>query len=456
MTATNPNHQVSFPEDFLWGAATASYQIEGAAFEDGRGLSIWDTFCRIPGAVANGDNGDVACDHYHRYLDDIELMSRLGIKAYRFSIAWPRILPYGIGEVNSAGLGFYDRLVDALLARGIEPFATLYHWDLPQALQDRGGWPDRSIVEAFVNYADLVSRRLGDRVHHWATHNEPYSIAWLGYGFGEHAPGIQDFQAALQAAHHILLSHGLAVPALRANGNPRTKVGIVVNPMWADPITDSEADQAAAHRIMGFQNRWFLDPLFKGAYPSDILDVFGPLAPPVLDGDMAAIAAPIDFLGVNYYNRVLVGEDDNAGPMRIQFTRAEGEYTEMDWEVFAPGLYNILLWVHQNYSPTTIYVTENGAAFKDDLTPDGRISDNRRQAFLESYIAQVQRAAQDGVPVHGYFVWSLLDNFEWAFGYTRRFGIAYVDFQTLKRTLKQSGEWYAQLTRQNGFSPSKP
>jgi beta-glucosidase len=451
---TNQNHRVSFPPDFLWGAATASFQIEGAANEDGRGQSIWDTFCRTPGKVANGDTGDVACDHYHRYPEDIELLSRLGVKAYRFSLAWPRILPEGTGKVNSAGLDFYDRLVDAVLAKGIEPFATLYHWDLPQALQDKGGWPNRDSVEAFVNYADVVSHRLGDRIQYWMTHNEPWCAGWLGYGMGQHAPGIQDFQQAIQATHHLLLSHGKAVPVVRANGGPNTKVGIVLNPSWVDPINNVPEDRAAAHRIMGFRNRWYMDPLYKGEYPGDMMEIYDPILPSVQQGDMAAIAAPTDFLGVNYYNRDVVGDDAGFEPLHVKYERPQGEYTEMDWEVYPPGLYNMLMWAHQTYAPPALYVTENGAAFRDELTADGKVLDDRRQAYLEGYIAQVSRAVQDGVPVRGYFVWSLLDNFEWSWGYTRRFGIVHVDYETQKRTMKQSGEWYSQVVRDNGFALS--
>jgi len=452
MAATSSNQQITFPAGFIWGAATAAYQIEGAVEEDGRGESIWDTFCRVPGAVANGDNGDVACDHYHRFQEDIDLMSSLGIQAYRFSIAWPRILPEGIGKVNTTGLDFYDRLVDALLAKEIVPFVTLYHWDLPQALQDRGGWPNREIVEAFVNYTDVVTRRLGDRILHWSTHNEPFCIAWLGYGVGIHAPGLRDFQAAFQTAHHLLLSHGLAVPVIRTNGNSNTKVGIVVNPTWADPVTDSPEDRAAAMTFMAFQNRWFLDPLFSGIYPDSVLAMDGQHEPRITDGDMRAIAAPLDFLGINYYNRAVVGADDSDGPFPVRFYRPEGEYTEMDWEVYAPGIYNLLLWIQEQYAPTTVYITENGAAFRDEQSADGKIADYRRQVFLQDYIGQVDRAIQAGVPVRGYFVWSLLDNFEWSHGYTKRFGITHVDFRTLERTPKQSAEWYAQVIKQNGFS----
>jgi beta-glucosidase len=453
---TNNGNALTFPKNFVWGAATASFQIEGATQDDGRGTSIWDTFCRVPGAVFNGDTGDPACNHYYCYPEDIELLGQLGVQAYRFSLAWPRILPEGTGSVNAAGLDFYDRLVDTVLEKGITPYATLYHWDLPQPLQDKGGWPDRSVVEAFVHYADVVSRRLGDRVHQWMTHNEPWCASWLGYGLGHHAPGYKDFPAAVQAAHHLLLSHGKAVPVIRANGNSNTKVGIVLNLAWADSISDSPEDQHAARLLEGFQNRWFLDPLYKSEYPADMLELYGPFAPTIQDDDLEAISAKTDFLGVNYYNRSVVGAGDGLGLLPIRLDHPEGEYTDMDWEVYPPGIYNVLKWVHETYHPPVLYITENGAAFSDELTPDGRICDDRRQAFLEGYIAQVHRAIQDGVPVQGYFVWSLLDNFEWAYGYSKRFGIVHVDYATQKRTMKQSGEWYAKVTRQNGFVLSTP
>ena len=441
---------LTFPEGFLWGAATASYQVEGAADADGRGVSIWDTFSRTPGKVVNGDTGDVACDHYHRYREDVELMARLGLKAYRFSVAWPRILPQGTGAVNQAGLDFYDRLVDALLAKGIEPFATLYHWDLPQKLQDDlGGWASRDIIEPFVHYADVVSKRLGDRVHHWMTHNEPWVVAFLGYGTPVHAPGAASWPDAVKASHHLLVSHGQAVPVLRANGDARTRVGIVLNLSWVDAASSSPEDQAAARRFDGYLNRWFLDPLFKGEYPEDMLALYRDFPPPVQAGDLATITTPIDFLGVNNYSRAVVGAGD-APVLKIASVRPEGEYTEMDWEVYPEGLYRLLVRVHQDYAPRALYVTENGAAFADEVSPDGKVHDPRRVAYLQGYIAQAHRAIQEGVPLKGYFVWSLLDNFEWGYGYTKRFGITYVNYETQQRILKDSGEWYAGVTRQNG------
>lgn len=441
--------QLTFPEGFLWGAATASYQIEGAAQEDGRGPSIWDTFCRTPGKVLNADNGDVACDHYHRYNEDIGLMADLGLKAYRFSVAWPRILPTGTGAVNEAGLAFYDRLVDALLAQGIQPFATLYHWDLPQPLQDAGGWPNRATVDAFANYTDVISRRLGDRVKHWMTINEPWVAAFLGYGIGVHAPGISDPKAALQAAHHLLLGHGRAVSILRANVSG-VKVGIVPNPSWVDPASDSEEDIAAARRHDGFLNRWYIDPIYKGEYPADMWALYGAAVPDIHDGDMAIISQPTDFLGVNNYQRSVIKHGGQA-PLFIDSVSPEGEYTAMDWEVYPDGLYRLLVRLHQDYNPGAMYITENGAAYEDVVNADGEVCDEKRLAYLEGHFAAAHRAIQDGVPLKGYFVWSLLDNFEWSFGYSKRFGLIYVDYETLQRIPKQSAKWYAEVTRANGF-----
>ncbi len=443
---------LAFPNNFLWGTATSSYQIEGAASEDGRGPSIWDTFCRTPGKVVNGDDGDVACDHYHRYPEDIELMAELGVQAYRFSIAWPRIFPQGTGEINQAGLDFYDRLVDNLLLKGIQPYATLYHWDLPQPLQDAGGWPARFIVDAFVDYADVVSQRLGDRVHQWMTHNEPWCAAFLGYGLGHHAPGLEDITAALRAAHHLLLSHGRAVPVIRANGDARTKVGIVLNLTWADAATDSEADKAAARRVEGFQNRWFLDPVFKGEYPADMVELYGGSVPGLEDGDLKEISAPTDLLGINYYNRAVVRHSDSGGPLQVEWVQPEGEYTAMGWEVHPESLYKLLKHVHTEYAPGDLFITENGAAYDDVLSEDGRINDPQRKAYLEGHFISAHQAIEEGVPLKGYFVWSMMDNFEWAFGYDKRFGIIYVDFLTQQRILKESARWYAQVTRQNGFA----
>lgn len=438
----------AFPDGFMWGAATASYQIEGGVHQDGRGVSIWDTFCRTPGKVFNGDTGDVACDHYNRWQSDLDLMAELGLKAYRFSIAWPRILPTGTGAVNQAGLDFYSRLVDGLLSRGITPFATLYHWDLPQPLQDAGGWPDRMIIEAFANYTDVISRKLGDRVKNWMTINEPWVVAFLGYGIGVHAPGVQSIPAYLSAAHNLLLAHGRAVQAVRANVGVGARVGIVLNLSHIDAATDSEADKAAARREDGHLNRWFLDPVYKGSYPADMVELFGNAVPNAQPGDFELMSTPIDFLGINNYSRNLVAHSDD-GLFKTRAVHTDNEYTEMDWEVYPKGLYQLLMRVHRDYNPGSIYVTENGAAFADAIAADGKVHDERRVAFLRGYLTSAQQAIQEGAPLHGYFVWSLMDNFEWALGYSKRFGVVYVDYPTQRRIPKDSALFYADVIRRN-------
>lgn len=441
-----------FPKGFVWGAATASYQIEGAVSEDGRGESIWDRFSHTPGKVTNGDTGDVADDHYHRWPEDIRLMQALCLNAYRFSIAWPRIIPDGIGAVNEAGLDFYERLVDALLAAGIEPYVTLYHWDLPQALQDKGGWPNRDSAAWFVDYAAVVSGRLGDRVRHWITHNEPWVTTFLGYASGDMAPGIRDLKAALQAAHHLLLSHGQAVPILRGNGNGETQVGITLNLTWADAASERPGDVQAAHRLDGYMNRYFLDPLFRGAYPADMLAYYGERAPQIEPGDLLQISAPIDFLGVNYYTRSVVADEPNGDILGVRLIRPPySEHTEMGWEVYPEGFYKLLRRLHGEYAPHAIHITENGAAFVDRVE-NGQVHDPRRVAYLREHFIAAQRAIQDGVPLRGYFVWSLLDNFEWAHGYTKRFGIVYVDYATQTRIPKDSAEFYKRVVAANGVT----
>ena len=444
MTTASP-----FPQDFLWGAATASYQIEGAAHEDGRGESVWDRFSATPGKVRNGDTGEIACDFYHRYAGDVALMSDLGLDAFRFSIAWPRVLPEGRGRVNQAGLDFYDRLVDELLARDIEPFATLFHWDTPQALEDAGGWPARETAEAFVEYAEIVAARLGDRVRHWMTHNEPWVYAWIGHSWGEHAPGRTSERDAVAAAHHLVLSHGWAVEAIR-RAAPGAQVGITLSLSHAYAASDTPEDEAAAWEVDGGSNRWFLDPIFRGAYPADLLERNALVAPLVRDGDLEAMAAPLDFLGVNYYFRHVVG----AGVDGPRFIRdPEAQHTDMGWEVYPDGLHALLTRLAEDYSPPAIYVTENGAAFGDVRVHDGRVHDPERTAYLESHISAVGRAVAAGVPIKGYFVWSMLDNFEWAHGYGKRFGIVYIDYPTLERVPKDSFYWYRDFI---GSRPRQP
>jgi beta-glucosidase len=424
----------AFPSDFVWGAATAAYQVEGAATEDGRGESIWDRFSATPGKVVNGDTGAVACDTYHRYAEDIGLMRSLGIGAFRLSVAWPRILPEGRGRVNQAGLDFYDRLVDDSLANGLDPYVTLYHWDLPQVLEDRGGWPARETVEAFTEYTEVVVSRLGDRVRHWITQNEPWVASWLGYGLGLHAPGRKSDSDALAAGHHIRVAHGRAAEVLRREA-PASEVGIAIDLVPMYPFSDNEADVEAAHREDGFRNRWFLEPVLGRGYPEDMLERYDEILPTIEDGDMDTIAAPLDFLGINYYTRSVVRASVGEVP-------AEGaEHTEMGWEVYPDGLYRLLVHLQTVYEPPELYITENGAAFAD-ARENGRVADSRRVSYLEGHLDAVVAAIAEGVPVRGYFLWSLLDNFEWAFGYSRRFGIVYVDFDTLERVPKDSFTWY--------------
>jgi beta-glucosidase len=443
-----------FPPDFVWGVATSAYQIEGAAREDGRGESIWDRFCTTPGKVRNADTGDVACDFYHRYRDDIALMRELGLDVFRFSISWPRILPEGRGRVNERGLDFYDRLVDALLESGIRPLPTLFHWDLPQPLEDAGGWPVRATAEAFVEYAETVAARLGDRIMDWTTHNEPFCASWLGYGWGVHAPGRASVGDALAAAHHLLLSHGWAVDVLRRHC-PQAEVGIILDLSPVHPAGGDAADAEAVRIADGVHNRWFLDAVLRGEYPADMLEHFAPLAPPVRDGDMAVVAAALDFVGVNNYSRALVRANP-AGGNPLQVRAPAAPLTDMGWEVYPEGLYEVLMRLHEEYTVPRLYVTENGAAFGDVRTHDGRVHDPERREYLAQYSAAVSDAVAAGAPVCGYLVWSLLDTFEWTYGYAKRFGLVYVDYSTLERVPKDSFTWYRDfIARQRGTDPGR-
>ncbi|NJC72249.1 beta-glucosidase [Planosporangium thailandense] len=433
--------------DFVWGVATSAYQIEGAVAEDGRAPSIWDTFCRVPGAVDNGDTGDVACDHYHRWPEDVALMRTLGVPAYRFSIAWPRVLPDGAGRVNAAGLDFYDRLVDGLLAAGIRPFATLYHWDLPQVLQDRGGWPARATAEALGELGGVVAGRLGDRVADWFTVNEPLCCAWIGHLEGRMAPGERDLARAVSASHHLLLGHGLAAHALRAAASAPVRVGAVLNLSPCEPATADPRDLAAARRADGHTNRWWLDPLHGRGYPEDMVEVYR-VQPPVRDGDLELIATPTDHLGVNYYFREVLADDPDGPVPHARAVPVSGATrTAMGWEVHPGGLEQLLRRVHREYGAVRVYVTENGSAWPDERGDDGRIEDTGRMSYLEDHLVAAARAAASGVPLAGYFVWSLLDNFEWAYGYDKRFGLVHVDYATQARTIKASGHRYAEIIR---------
>lgn len=457
-----------FPTDFLFGAATAAYQIEGAAHEDGRTDSIWDAFARVPGAVVDQDNGDVACDHYHRYPQDVRLMADLGLQTYRFSTSWSRVCPDG-GAPNQAGLDFYSRLVDELLDHNILPWLTLYHWDLPQALEEKGGWPERDTAYRFLDYATAVYDKLGDRVSSWTTLNEPWCASFLSYIGGEHAPGRQDPTAGLAAAHHLLLGHGLVIQELRRR-DPELSLGITLNLTVADPVDPTDAgDLDAARRIDGQFNRFFLDPIFRGEYPADVLEDVAGLGfeSVVQPGDLEIISSPIDMLGVNYYHGELVGAHPPVGqtmstaapsvrPKRSPFPAAEGVYwhlrdlpvTAMHWEVQPEGLTRLLVRIQEEYAgPATVQlaVTENGAAYDDVVSPDGAVHDVERVEFLEAHLAAILDAIDQGVPVRGYFYWSLMDNFEWAWGYDKRFGIVRVDYDTQERTPKDSAIAYTRI-----------
>ncbi|MEO8422785.1 MAG: GH1 family beta-glucosidase [Actinomycetota bacterium] len=435
-----------FAPDFVWGAATAAYQIEGAAGEDGRGESIWDRFSHTPGRVRNGDTGDVACDHYHRYREDVALMADLGLGAYRFSVSWSRVLPEGTGTANEAGLDFYDRLVDELLSRGLDPLVTLYHWDLPQSLEDAGGWPVRATAEAFGEFASLVAGRLGDRVGRFATLNEPHIVSDHGYRVGSHAPGRTDPDAALAAAHHLLVAHALGVQAIRAEA-PQAEAGIVLNFEPKHPATPHPLDQEAAAVAHDQFNRWYLDPITGHGYPEEGARAWGWRRDEVLPGDMAAIAAPIDFLGVNYYCRNVV-----RSPLLPPLDPpTEPERTGMGWEVYPAGLTEVLEFVASRTGDLPLYVTESGAAYPlDELDPT---HDPDRVSFLQRHLQAAATAIAHGVPLRGYFVWSLLDNFEWAHGYAYRFGIVHVDFDTLERRVRDSGRFWGSVAR-SGVVPS--
>jgi beta-glucosidase len=459
-TPVEPVGSLLFPANFAWGTATASYQIEGAATEDGRGPSIWDTFSHTPGKVEGGDTGDVADDHYHRYVEDVELMSELGITYYRFSLAWPRLLPDGTGALNAKGAEFYDRLLDELLGRGITPWVTLYHWDLPQPLEDAGGWPVRDTALRFVDYALAAHERFRDRITHWTTLNEPWVASILGYAAGIHAPGRTDPAAAIRTAHHLLLVHGLAVRAMR-DVYPEGQYGITYSLSPVQAASDSADDADAARQADGQLNRLFLDPVLRGTYPDDVVADLASVTDMahVQDGDLETIATPVDFVGVNYYYRTVVRRGSAPTPASVYLgapiERADRGHpkTEMGWEIDPPGLYDILTRLHRDYEPVPLYITENGAAFADEVAPDGGVHDKVRIDFLDAHLREAHRALTDGVDLRGYFVWSLLDNFEWAHGYSKRFGLVHVDYRTLRRTPKDSFYFYADVIRRGGLPP---
>jgi beta-glucosidase len=456
-TASEAALIAGLPADFRWGVATSAYQIEGAYAEDGRGPSIWDTYCRTPGMVEGGDNGDVACDHYHRMPEDVGLIASLGVDTYRFSVAWPRVQPGGRGPANEAGLAFYDRLVDELLDKGVDPWVTLYHWDLPQELEDAGGWPERDTAYRFADYAMIVFDRLQDRVRTWTTLNEPWCSAMLGYYEGRQAPGRRSFDDAMDAVHHLLLGHGLAAQRMRAAATRPIELGITLNMGTSMPATQSTADLEATRRADGLGARIYLDPLLRGQYPGDILDDLSArgVKLPVVDGDLKIISEPIDVLGVNYYSSHVVSgvddagrtEDDEGNPVAVNVPLGR-PVTAMDWEIVPEGFTELLVRLARDYPGVPMVITENGAAFDDVADESGFVGDADRTAYLSAHIAAVAAARQQGADVRGYFAWSLMDNFEWSYGYAKRFGLVHVDYETQVRTPKQSALWYRDTIRQ--------
>jgi beta-glucosidase len=464
---------MTFPTGFVWGAATSAYQIEGAVDTDGRGRSIWDGFVRQPGRVMNGEHADVAIDHYNRYREDVKVMADLGLTAYRFSVSWPRVQPDGAGAINAAGLDFYKRLTDELLAHGIDPWVTLYHWDLPQALQDAGGWPARDTSKRFADYAAAVHGALSDRARNFSTVNEPWCAAFLGYASGEHAPGLRDPAQSIRAAHHLNLAHGLSVQAMRAQSRD-TLIGGCVNLYAISPHTDSEADLDAARRIDGLQNRFFLDAMLKGGYPADVIEDLAAVTDMsfIEDGDMVTIAQPLDRLMVNYYSRFTVSgapggaasaaaaPTDSGSPWvgseHVSFVNGGRPVTAMGWEIDDAGLLEILARVARDYPSIPMVISENGAAFDDVLTGEESIHDHERQAYIEAHLRICHAAIAEGIPLRGYFAWSLMDNFEWAWGYGKRFGLIYVDYETQRRIPKDSALWYAETITRGGLrSPAE-
>lgn len=448
---------LNFPQNFLWGTATSSYQIEGAMLEDGKGESIWDRFCRVPAKIRNADRGDIACDHYHRFEEDIGFLKSIGVKTYRYSIAWPRIFPEGKGKPNQKGIDFYKKVTHLLLEKGIIPAVTLYHWDLPQKLQDMGGWTNRSVADHFQEYAGFVFKELGDIVPIWFTVNEPWVIAFEGHWLGVNAPGITDFTAALQVSHNLLLAHGMAVKTYRETGFAG-EIGIVLNMQSAYPGTERDQDRLAAIRLDGYHNRWFSDPVLKGEYPVDLVKWYQEknLLPDIfqtenLKEDLKYIAQPTDFLGLNYYTSGLVFDQSDQWPLTLKMVPAGRDQNTMGWGIYPEGLYDLLVRLSKDYSGVKILITENGVTGNDLINRNGMVDDDYRIDYHYKHLNQVLKAIREGVPIGGYYLWSLLDNFEWAEGYAQRFGIVYVDFESQRRTLKKSAAWYRRVIQNNSL-----
>ena len=446
----------NLPADFRWGVATSAYQIEGSVDADGRLPSIWDAFCRTPDAIDGGDTGLTACDSYRRWPEDLALLQELGVDSYRFSIAWPRVQPTGRGPANTAGLDYYDRVTDDLLAAGIRPFTTLYHWDLPLTLQDAGGWVERDTAFRLADFTGLVADRLGDRITDWVTLNEPLCSAWIGHLEGRMAPGLRDLRSAVRASHHLLLGHGLSVQALRGRATATPSVGIVVNLSPCEPATDSEADAVAAHRADGHTNRWWLDPIHGRGYPSDMAELYD-VPIPIRPGDLDIIAEPLDFLGLNYYMPARVTADPTVATLGYrQLPVTDAPTTALGWEVYPAGLEELLLRLTKDYGAPALYVTENGAAYADSPDDTGYVHDAERTEYLRTHLAATASAVAQGAPVRGYFAWSLLDNFEWAYGYRPRFGLVRVDYETQARTIKHSGRCYADIIARHAMRQTPP
>lgn len=446
--------KLPFPENFLWGVSTSAYQIEGAWNEDGKGESIWDRYVHQPDHILHADTGNVACDHYHRMPQDVALLKELGIPCYRFSISWTRILPEGRGPINPKGLAFYDRLTDSLLAAGIQPKAALYHWDLPQALQDSGGWPNREVTDRFADYAQIVFDKLADRIKWWVTHNEPWVIAFLGYAHGIHAPGICDYSQAYQAVHHLLLAHGKAVQVFRQGGH-KGQIGLILNLNEVLPASNNAADLAATQRVHDETHALFLDPIFKGAYPQRLFDFIGPHQPKIRSGDLELICQPLDFLGINYYSTDIISFDLHAGLNKaraIPYSTPGWGQTEMGWGIHPEGIKQEVLYIKEKYSNLPIYITENGCAMPDQPDENEFVADWNRIRYIQAHLQALHEAIQEGANVQGYFVWSILDNFEWALGYGPRFGLVRVNYETLKRTPKQSAYWYRDVIANNAIT----
>lgn len=442
-----------FPKGFIWGTGTAAYQIEGGYKCDDKGESIWDRFSHIPGKISNNDTGDVACDHYHLFREDVKLLKDLGVKSYRFSISWSRVFPEGRGQPNQKGIDFYKNLINLLIDNGIIPAVTLYHWDLPQKLQDIGGWANREMTAYFEQYASYLFKELGDTVPIWTTFNEPWVSAFVGYWYGGHPPGIKDLSTALLAAHHIMLAHGMAVRTFRELGN-KGEIGITLNLNPVYPASETEKDLAAAKRYSDFLNGWFLDPILKGQYPARLVKWFTDkvVFPMITGGDMDIIHTPIDFLGVNNYSSSSVLDNPEKGPLQLTFANTGKPRTDSGWEIYPEGLYDLLLYLHREYGGIKMFITENGAAFKDNPDGKGKVSDDDRIRYLYDHIFQIHRALEAGVNLAGYYVWSFLDNFEWNLGYSKRFGLIYVDYATQRRIIKKSGLWYRKVAANNGIT----